>query len=83
METNQSFETKIQLVLKHLQENKKITSWEAINLYRATRLSAIVFNLKERGHLISTEMVFENKSRYAIYHYGGVDVLDSGKVLGC
>lgn len=82
METNQSFESKTQAVLKHLQENKKITSWEAINLFRATRLADIIFRLKERGHSISTEMVFESKSRYAIYHYAGMDVLESGKVLG-
>lgn len=82
METNQSFESKTQAVLQHLQENKKITSWEAINLFRATRLSAIIFLLKERGHSITTEMIFENKSRYAIYHYAGMDVLENGKFLG-
>lgn len=82
MESTQSFETKTQAVLKHLQENKSITSWEAINLFKATRLSAIIFRLRERGHSITTEMIYENRSNYAIYHYAGMDVIENGKVLG-
>ena len=75
METTATFETKIKSVLNHLQFNQKITSWEAITLYRSTRLAAIIFILKERGHSIETEMVYERKTRYAIYHYGGVNQL--------
>ena len=40
-------------VLEHLKEHGKITSWEAIELYGATRLSAIIFNLRKK-HLIDT-----------------------------
>jgi hypothetical protein len=58
--------------------NKKITSWEAISKYGATRLASIIFNLKGDGHSISSEMIFEDKKRYAIYHYGGLDVLNKG-----
>ena len=83
METKtSSFENKTKLVLKHLQEKKSITSWEAIQQYRAIRLSAIIFRLKERGHSITTQMVYENNTNYAIYHYAGMDVLETGKVLG-
>ena len=39
-------------VLKHLQTKKDITSMEAIELYGATRLSAIIFNLKKKGYNI-------------------------------
>ena len=46
--------TKIEMVRNHLIENKKITSWEAIQLYRATRLSAIIFNLRKKGMNIRT-----------------------------
>lgn len=46
--------TKTQKVLNHLQTRKTITSIEAFNLYNATRLSAIVFNLRHRGYDIST-----------------------------
>ena len=41
--------TKTQLVKSHLLERGKITSWEAIENYGATRLSAIIFNLRDRG----------------------------------
>ena len=41
-------------VLKHLKEHGSITSLEAFNLYGATRLSAIIFNLKKKGYDITT-----------------------------
>ena len=46
--------TKTSEVLQHLQNKGSITSWEAIQLYSATRLSAIIFNLKKRGYDISS-----------------------------
>ena len=46
--------TKTKLVLMHLLSGKTITSLEAIELYSATRLSAIIFNLRRRGHNIAT-----------------------------
>lgn len=49
--------TKTQKVLNHLRENGSITSWEAIQQYGATRLSAIIFNLRKRGIEIKSEMV--------------------------
>lgn len=76
METKPTFESKVKSVLNHLQYHKKITSWEAITLYRATRLAAVIFLLKERGHSIETQMVFENNTRYAIYHYAGLNQLE-------
>ena len=41
-------------VLIHLQMYGKITSWEAINKFKATRLSAIIYNLREKGHIITS-----------------------------
>lgn len=41
-------------VLNHLKEHGSITSMEAIELYGATRLSSIIFNLRKRGLDIST-----------------------------
>ncbi len=68
--------TKIQEILEHLQTHKKITSWEAIQLYRVTRISAVIFTLKESGFLIETETVKSkdnngNAVNYAVYHYRG------------
>ena len=50
-------------VLKHLQVHKTITSMEAINLYGATRLSAIIFDLRKAGYNIVTHTKI-TKNRY-------------------
>ena len=61
------------MVLKHLQEHGSITSYEAIQLYGATRLSAIIFELRHRdGFDIVTELEkvrtrFGAKTRVARY----------------
>lgn len=64
--------TKVEKVLEHLQSGKTISSMEAFELYGATRLSAIIFDLKERGHDIETVMVdghdrYGAKVRFARY----------------
>jgi hypothetical protein len=61
-------DTKINLVAKHLINKKKITSWEAIERYHATRLADIIYDLKAEGWDILTEMVKEPSGvRYAVY----------------
>ena len=42
------------MILIHLQMHKTITTWEAIDKFHATRLSAIIFNLRQEGHNISS-----------------------------
>lgn len=42
-------------VLKHLKVRGSITSLEAFELYGATRLSAIIFNLRKKGYKIQTK----------------------------
>jgi len=58
---------KIDAVLMHLKK-KPITSWEAIQLYKATRLADIVFQLKKKGYNIITVMTNNGESCYARYH---------------
>lgn len=41
--------TKSGQVKEHLINNGFVTSWMAINMYGATRLSAIIFNLRRSG----------------------------------
>lgn len=61
----------------HLIEKGQITSWEAIKEYGATRLSAIIYNLRHhRGMDIRNETVYftdryGSKSHYDIYIYEG------------
>jgi hypothetical protein len=47
--------TKTSQVKSHLMTKGSITSWEAIENYRATRLSAIIFKLRDKGMNIVTE----------------------------
>lgn len=42
-------DTQENLVLQHLKEHGSITSMEAINLFGATRLSAIIYNLRHKN----------------------------------
>ena len=66
---------KHQLVRRHLQEFGSITSWDAIEKYGATRLSAIIYDLRYRdGMNIDTMMIeatdrYGNTSQYAKYIY--------------
>lgn len=51
-----------QMVLRHLKEYKSITSFEAFTEYGATRLSAIIFELRKK-YIISDEWI-ERTNRY-------------------
>lgn len=64
---------KTKAILKHLEGNGSITSWEAIKEYGATRLSAIIYNLRNTYDLnIVTETIsfidrYGTPSDYAKY----------------
>ena len=65
--------TKAKQVKDHLLNNGHITSWDAIQLYRATRLSDIIFRLRKEGYLIESEWqvgtdINGNKVRYVKYN---------------
>jgi hypothetical protein len=50
-------------VLRFMREEGSITSMDAIKEFGATRLSAIIFNLRDRGYDIETRMEV-SKNRY-------------------
>lgn len=59
-------------ILAYLQEHGSITSWEAIQHFRCTRLSGRIYDLRKRGHhIVSTtaESVAADgtKTRYSRY----------------
>ena len=59
-------------VLNHLKEHGSITSMEAFENYGATRLSAIIFDLRKEGYNIKCEMMggktrYGRKTNYGIY----------------
>lgn len=67
--------TKTNLVLEHLKNKGSITSIEAIEMFGATRLSSIIFNLRKQYKIetINVDFVdrYGNKSVYAKYIYHG------------
>lgn len=72
--------TKTQKVLTHLKERGTITSLDAINLYSATRLAAIIHVLRKKGYDIETEIEhsvdkYGSNYHYAKYIYHGANYL--------
>lgn len=64
--------TQVMFVLDYLKEHGKITSMEAFN-FGITRLSAIIFKLRKRGYVITTERVqsvnrYGGACNYGVYH---------------
>ena len=61
------------IILKHLQDFGSITSLEAIEIYKCTRLSQYILLLRKDGYIISNEdvpfvhSVTGRKSSYARY----------------
>lgn len=63
-------------VLAYLQKHGSITSWQAITDLRVTRLSSIIYRLKNRGYKISAfdrERIDDdgNKHRWVEYRLVG------------
>jgi hypothetical protein len=57
------------LVIKHLIRTKSITSWEAIEKYKITRLSAIIFLLRKRGWSIESKSYKNADGNFVKYIY--------------
>ena len=62
--------TQTETVLNHLENNRKITSIEAIGLYGITRLAAVVHTLRKQHYEITSEIKDGAKSSYAEYRLG-------------
>ena len=69
--------TQKEVILKHLQQNGRITSWEAIEKYRITRLASIICTLRKAGHWIESRdhrkesSYFKGMVTYTEYIYHG------------
>ncbi len=62
-------------VLRHLQSGRSITSFEAFTKYHITRLSAVIWILRNDGHDVKRRMVATEDGResYAEYWIEGAD----------
>ena len=65
---------KTEQVLNHLQRYGSITSLDAIGMYGATRLSAIIYNLRKRGYVIDMIRI-PFTDRYGNYSWYGKYIL--------
>lgn len=67
--------SKLDKVLEHLLTYGSITSWEAIQKYGATRLSAIIYELRKRYEIKSVDVehkdVYGNDLVFSRYVYCG------------
>lgn len=64
--------TQNETILEHIKKNGSITSLEAFELYRITRLSGRIHDLRAQGNNITTEKVkAKNGAIYAVYKLKG------------
>ncbi len=56
------------IILAYLKEGKDITAFEALKLCGSLRLSGRIWELRERGYNIKTNMVIRSGKRVAQYH---------------
>ena len=59
--------TQIEVIKNHLEIYGNITSWEAISLYRITRLSHYIYLLRNDGKTIESERVESNGKNFVNY----------------
>ena len=65
---SKNLETKIGKVRAFLEEGNSITSWKAIELFRCTRLSAVIYALRnDYGMAIADKRIYEEDTNYSKY----------------
>lgn len=57
-------------ILNHLKDNGSITPLEALQRYGCMRLGARIFELRQKGYSIKTE-ISESSKKYAVYKLMG------------
>ena len=75
MSKNEQTVTKQSIVLEHLLKYGSITTWEAIQQYGITRLSAVIFILRKRYNIKTEKVSFVDRYGHsgmiAKYMYAG------------
>lgn len=65
---SKNLETKIGKVRAFLEDGNTITSWKAIELFRCTRLSAVIYALRnDYGMSIADKRIYEEDTNYSKY----------------
>lgn len=60
-------QTQDDTIKAHLLAGKRITSWEAIQIYRITTLAQRVQSLRKKGMTIQSRYVSENGAQFSEY----------------
>lgn len=65
---SKNLETKIGKVRAFLEDGNTITSWQAIELFRCTRLSAVIYALRnDYSMAIADKRIYEEDTNYSKY----------------
>jgi len=83
--TKEQVKTQRDAIMWHLKTYGNITSWEAIKEYGATRLSDIIYRLKNEGYNIRTNLIkkenrFGNTTTIAKYEYAVTKYYEQQKI---
>lgn len=62
-----TYKAQSQMILEYMAQGHRISPLEALNKFGCLRLGARIYDLKNEGHNIITEIVSENGKRYARY----------------
>ena len=73
----QAPKTQIEIVRAHLMTGATINTWDAYRLYQITCLAQRIYNLRDTGLLIQSEMVKHNNKWFAVYWLDEQTLLDS------
>jgi hypothetical protein len=73
----QASKTQIEIIRAHLMTGATITTWDAYRLYQITCLAQRIYNLRDTGLLIQSEMVKHNNKWFAVYWLDEQTLLDS------
>jgi hypothetical protein len=60
-------ETQNQMIARYLESGKTLTQLQALDLFRCIRLPSRINDLRNRGYIIKTTMVYKDGVRYGIY----------------
>ena len=65
---SKNLDTKIGKVRAFLEDGNTLTSWQAIELFRCTRLSAVIYALRnDYGMAIADKRIYEEDTNYSKY----------------
>lgn len=73
--------TKSGQVKEYLLKEGRIDSWTAIKLFKATRLSAIIFNLRRRGFTIDSQPMSLKDSNGNICNFVNYALINTGNKI--